>query len=91
VHATKNIYALGDCAIMEGDKNYPHGHPQLAQPAIQQAKNLAENLLKNEAAWKPFSYKDKGSLAIIGRNKAVMDFPKHKYFLKGFIAWLIWI
>lgn len=87
----ENIYALGDCAIMDGDKNYPNGHPQLAQPAIQQAKNLADNLLKSQEEWKPFVYKDKGSLAIIGRNKAVLDFPKQKYSMSGFIAWLIWI
>lgn len=91
VHLTNNIYALGDCAIMDGDKNYPYGHPQLAQPAIQQAKNLAKNLLKSRDKWSLFKYKDKGSLAIIGRNKAVMDFPKQKYSMLGFIAWLIWI
>jgi len=91
VHLCENIYALGDCAIMVGDKNYPNGHPQLAQPAIQQAKNLAENLLKSREEWKPFVYRDKGSLAIIGRNKAVLDFPNQKYSMSGFIAWLIWI
>jgi NADH dehydrogenase len=91
VHLFENIYALGDCAIMVGDKNYPNGHPQLAQPAIQQAKNLADNLLKSKEERKPFVYRDKGSLAIIGRNKAVLDFPKQKYSMSGFIAWLIWI
>jgi len=91
VHLTNNIYALGDCAIMNGDKNYPNGHPQLAQPAIQQAKKMAENLLKRKNNWKPFLYEDKGSLAIIGRNKAVMDFPKQKYAINGIVAWLIWI
>lgn len=91
VHLTNNIYALGDCAIMNGDKNYPNGHPQLAQTAIQQAKKMAENLLKRKNNWKPFLYEDKGSLAIIGRNKAVMDFPKQKYSLNGIVAWLIWI
>jgi len=91
VHLFDNIYALGDCAIMDGDKNYPNGHSQLAQPAIQQAKNLADNLLNSQEEWKPFVYIDKGSLAIIGRNKAVLDFPKQKYSMSGFIAWLIWI
>ncbi|MCM4164408.1 MULTISPECIES: NAD(P)/FAD-dependent oxidoreductase [unclassified Arenibacter] len=91
VNGHKNIYALGDCALVSGDKNYPDGHPQLAQPALQQAKNLAHNLELDPANWTPFSYGDKGSLAIIGRNKAVLDSPKQKYFLKGFIAWLIWI
>lgn len=91
VEGYKNIYALGDCAIVSGDENFPNGHPQLAQAALQQARNLAENLSSNPKQWKPFKYKDLGSMAIIGRNKAVVDFPKHKYFLKGFIAWLIWI
>lgn len=91
VFTYKNIFALGDCALIEGDNKYPNGHPQLAQPALQQAKNLAENLLKEESKWKKFEYTDKGSLAIIGRNKAVLDFPEHKHFIKGFFAWLIWI
>ena len=91
VHLSENIYALGDCAIMNKDKNYPEGHPQVAQPAIQQAKNLAHNLLKSQGEWKPFVYGDKGSLAIIGRNKAVLDFPNQKYSMSGFISWLIWI
>lgn len=91
VHLSENIYALGDCAIMSSDENYPNGHPQVAQPAIQQAKNLANNLLKSQGKWKPFLYLDKGSLAIIGRNKAVLDFPNQKYSMSGFISWLIWI
>ncbi|SHI69624.1 NADH dehydrogenase [Arenibacter nanhaiticus] len=86
-----NIYALGDSALVSGDENYPDGHPQLAQPALQQAKNLADNLNSDKSNWTPFRYNDKGSLAIIGRNKAVMDFPKQKYHLKGFVAWFIWI
>lgn len=86
-----NVYALGDCALVLGDNEYPEGHPQLAQPAIQQAKNLAINLEKDQGLWTPFAYKNKGSLAIIGRNKAVFDLPKEKYFIKGFMAWLIWI
>ncbi|MBL4668507.1 MAG: NAD(P)/FAD-dependent oxidoreductase [Flavobacteriales bacterium] len=91
VHLYNNIYALGDCSLIIGDKNYPNGHPQLAQPALQQAKKLAENLKGKDKNWKPFQYLDKGSLAIIGRNKAVLDFPGQKYSLKGFWAWLIWI
>lgn len=91
IHLHDNIYALGDCALVLGDKNFPNGHPQLAQPALQQAKNLAENLKRKGNNWKPFKYKDKGSLAIIGRNKAVLDFPKQKHSFKGFGAWLIWI
>ncbi|MEH0153830.1 NAD(P)/FAD-dependent oxidoreductase [Limibacter armeniacum] len=91
VEGYDNIYALGDCAIMFTDENYPKGHPQLAQPAIQQAKNLTENLSRDKDRWKPFKYKDKGSLAIIGRNKSVLDFPDQKHSMKGFFAWLIWI
>ncbi|MBJ6367173.1 NAD(P)/FAD-dependent oxidoreductase [Snuella sedimenti] len=91
VHTYNNIYALGDCALVLGDTNYPNGHPQLAQPALQQAKNLADNLNRKNNNWKPFLYNDKGSLAIIGRNKAVLDFPKQTHSVKGFGAWLIWI
>ena len=87
----ENIYALGDCALITGDEDYPNGHPQLAQPALQQAKNLADNLLRKNSNWTPFKYTDKGSMAIIGRNKAVLDFPKQKHYLKGFVAWLIWL
>jgi len=91
VYSYDNIYALGDCSLIQGDENYPNGHPQLAQPALQQGKNLAQNLNRKIEKWKPFKYNDKGSLAIIGRNKAVLDFPKQKYSIKGFLAWLIWI
>lgn len=91
LHLYDNIYALGDCALIVGDENYPNGHPQLAQPALQQAKNLAENLNRKNNNWKPFKYTDKGSMAIIGRNKAVLDFPEQKHYLKGFVAWLIWL
>lgn len=90
VQGYENIYALGDCAFIVGDEEYVNGHPQLAQPALQQAENLAKNI-RSKKKWKPFRYNDKGSLAIIGRNKAVMDFPKQKHSLHGFIAWLIWI
>lgn len=86
-----NIYALGDSCFIIDDEKYPNGHPQLAQPALQQAKNLADNLSRENKSWKPFQYNDKGSLAIIGRNKAVLDFPGKKRSLKGFGAWLIWI
>ncbi|GIM53826.1 NAD(P)/FAD-dependent oxidoreductase [Capnocytophaga cynodegmi] len=85
-----NIYAIGDSCIMTADSNFPEGHPQLAQVAIQQARNLGKNLINNFANPTPFSYTDKGSMAIIGRNKAVADIPK-KIFLKGFFAWFIWV
>ncbi|AUS05667.1 NAD(P)/FAD-dependent oxidoreductase [Pseudotamlana carrageenivorans] len=89
VEGYNNIYAIGDGSIVMDDKKYPDGHPQLAQVAIQQALNLGRNLLSND--WKAFSYNDKGSMAIIGTNKAVTDGPNQKFFLKGFIAWWVWI
>lgn len=86
------VFAIGDQALMTADPNYPKGHPQLAQPAIQQAKNLAKNLRKLNAGddnLEPFRYKDLGSMATIGRNKAVADIGKvHS---QGFMAWLLWL
>lgn len=86
------VFAIGDQALMTSDPNYPKGHPQLAQPAIQQAKNLAKNLRKlnaGEDQLTPFRYKDLGSMATIGRNKAVADIGKvHS---QGFLAWLLWL
>lgn len=90
VEGFDNIYAVGDSCIMTTDSNFPQGHPQLAQVAIQQAQNLGKNLSNDFINAKPFSYTDKGSMAIIGRNKAVADIPK-KIFLKGFFAWFIWV
>lgn len=86
-----DIFAIGDIAFMKSD-DYPRGHPGVAQPAIQQGKLLAKNLrrlIKNEKL-EPFKYKDKGSLAIIGRNRAVADLPKDMH-LGGFFAWIIWL
>ncbi len=82
----KNVYAIGDVAIMETPK-YPNGHPQVAQVAIQMAKNLASNFSKNE--WKDFEYKDKGSMATIGRNMAVCDLPGIRF--SGRFAWFMWL
>ena len=93
VNLTKNIYAIGDTSIMLTDENFPDGHPQVAQVAIQQGKNLAKNfvaMLKHKPL-KSFSYNDKGSMAIIGKNKAVVDIPKPKLHFKGFIAWMVWL
>jgi len=90
---TTNIYALGDTCLQTTDAAFPDGHPQVAQVAIQQGKNLAKNF-KNELKNKPlvpFKYNDKGSMAIIGKNKAVVDLPKPKLHFKGFIAWLMWL
>lgn len=90
VEDTQNIYAIGDIALMETPK-YPKGHPQLANVAINQAKNLAKNLkrLMNNAPQKEFEYTDLGSMATIGRNKAVVDLPFYRF--KGYFAWLVWM
>jgi len=90
VEGTQNIYAIGDIALMETPK-YPKGHPQLANVAINQAKNLAKNLksIQNNTSAKEFEYTDLGSMATIGRNKAVVDLPFYRF--KGYFAWLIWM
>lgn len=93
VNATHNIYAIGDTCIQVNDADFPEGHPQVAQVAIQQGINLAKNfklMLANQTL-KPFKYHDKGSMAIIGKNKAVVDLPKPQLHFKGFFAWLIWL
>lgn len=86
VNGTQNIFALGDIAFMQTPK-YPNGHPQVANVAINQAKNLAYNL--NKTKTNEFEYNDLGSMATIGRNKAVVDLPHFKF--KGYFAWLIWM
>jgi NADH dehydrogenase len=93
VQGLKNIYAIGDTCIQTTDPDFPDGHPQLAQVAIQQGQNVADNLKAALAhqPLQPFLYHDKGSLAIIGRSKAVADLPKPKMYFSGFIAWLIWL
>lgn len=90
VNGTQNIFAIGDIACMETPK-YPKGHPQVANVAINQAKNLASNLKKSFRGIKvnEFEYRDLGSMATIGRNKAVVDLPFFKF--KGYFAWLIWM
>jgi len=93
VNGTSNIYAIGDTCIQVTDEAFPGGHPQVAQVAIQQGKHLAKNFkrsLKKETLV-AFKYKDKGSMAIIGKNKAVVDLPKPQLHFKGFIAWLMWL
>lgn len=90
VEGHSNIFAIGDIAYMETE-DYQRGHPQVAQPAIQQGEHLAENLfrlLKGEEL-KPFSYYDKGTMATVGRNKAVVDLKKAKF--SGFLAWFVWM
>ena len=93
VQGTTNIYAIGDLAYME-EPAYPNGHPQLAAVAIQQGDTLAENLKRIErksTQFYEFVYNDKGTMATVGRNKAVVDIPKPKLHFRGFIAWLIWM
>jgi NADH:ubiquinone reductase (H+-translocating) len=87
----ENIFAIGDIAFIKTEKN-PDGHPQVAQVAIQQGKNLAKNLLsviKKPAKLTPFQYKDLGSMATIGRNRAVVDLPGWKF--QGVFAWFVWL
>jgi NADH dehydrogenase len=90
VEGYENIFAIGDVACMMSEE-YPKGHPMMAQPAIQQGKHLAKNLrnLLTNKPLKAFKYFDKGSMATIGRNKAVADLKSMK--LQGFFAWIIWI
>jgi len=88
-----NIYALGDIAYMETPK-YPKGHPQLAATAIQQATVLAKNLkrlLRKDTRLEEFEYFDKGTMATVGRNLAVVDLPRPRLHFGGFIAWFIWM
>ena len=93
VEGTDGVYALGDVAYMETEK-YPQGHPQVANVAISQAENLAENL-KRFASGKnklvAYEYIDKGSMATVGRNLAVVDIPKPRLHFSGFLAWLVWM
>jgi len=90
---SNNVYAIGDTCIQLTDEAFPQGHPQVAQVAIQQGELLAKNFkrLAEKTSLKPFKYHDKGSMAIIGKNKAVVDLPKPKLHFKGFIAWLMWL
>jgi NADH dehydrogenase len=86
----EDIYAVGDIAYMETPK-YPDGHPQVANVAINQARNLARNLQRaaNGKPLKEFEYQDKGTMATIGKKKAVVDLPYIKF--KGFFAWIVWM
>ncbi|MCR5862847.1 NAD(P)/FAD-dependent oxidoreductase [Flavobacterium sp. J372] len=90
---SNNVYAIGDTCLQLTDEAFPQGHPQVAQVAIQQGEMLAKNFkrMAEKTALKPFKYHDKGSMAIIGKNKAVVDLPKPKLHFKGFIAWLMWL
>ncbi len=94
VTGSENIYALGDIAYMETPL-YPHGHPQVANVAINQGKNLAKNFLLmqkgGEEKRTEFEYHDKGSMATVGRNLAVVDIPKPKIHFGGWLAWIVWM
>ena len=88
-----NVYAIGDLAYME-TPGYPNGHPQVATTAIQQARLLASNLAKIKAGrsdLKEYEYRDKGTMATVGRNLAVVDIPKPKLHFGGWFAWMIWM
>jgi NADH dehydrogenase len=88
----ENIFAIGDLAGMMSTE-LPKGHPMLAQVAIQQGKNLAKNLeafrQNKNTVWKAFKYHDKGSMATVGRNRAVVDLPGWKF--AGIFAWFTWM
>lgn len=90
IEGYEHIFAIGDIASMHSDE-YPQGHPQVAQPAIQQGQHLAKNFerLLEGKSMEPFLYFDKGSMATVGRNRAVVDL--HKLRFGGFIAWFIWM
>ncbi|NMH86061.1 NAD(P)/FAD-dependent oxidoreductase [Flavivirga algicola] len=90
VKAFDHIFAIGDVACMVNE-DYPNGLPMMAQPAIQQGDQLGNNILRliEEQPMKPFIYKDKGTMATIGRNKAVVDLRKFKF--QGVFAWYIWM
>lgn len=84
------IFAIGDVACMLSD-DMPEGHPMVAQPAIQQGRHLGKNLLRmlKNKPMQPFAYKDRGSMATVGRNKAVVDLKHYKF--QGIFAWFVWM
>lgn len=91
VKGVEDVYAIGDVSLIQGDEQYPLGHPQLAQVAMQQAKMVAKNLkavLKGKEL-KPFKYKNLGVMATIGRNHAVAEIAGRKF--GGFPAWALWL
>jgi NADH:ubiquinone reductase (H+-translocating) len=90
INGSTDIFALGDIAYMEEDK-FPNGHPQVAQVAIQMGKNIARNLvaLSRNKPTKEFKYSDLGSMATVGRHKAVVDLPFWRF--QGFFAWFVWL
>ncbi|MCU0367306.1 MAG: NAD(P)/FAD-dependent oxidoreductase [Cyclobacteriaceae bacterium] len=91
VKGYENIFAIGDVALMEGDSKFPKGHPQMAPPAQQQGRLVAKNIsnIIHKKPLTPFRYFDKGSMATIGRHKAVVDMGKVRF--QGFFAWYVWM
>ena len=91
VKGVQDVFAIGDQSLIEGDEEYPIGHPQLAQVAMQQAKTVAENLksLQCGGEEKPFKYRNLGVMATIGRNHAVAEIGGRKF--GGFAAWVLWL
>ncbi len=90
VEGMNNVFAIGDISYIE-TKEWPNGHPQLANVAINQAKHLAKNLerQRNQKVMLPFHYKDPGTMATIGKKKAVVDLPFISF--QGFFAWVVWM
>ena len=90
-----DVFAIGDQCLQTTDPAYPNGHPQVAQVAIQQAKNLAKNIKRineghaDDSSLTPFKYNNLGSMATIGRNKAVVEIGK--FHSQGFFAWILWL
>ena len=94
IPGVEDVFAIGDQCLQTSDAAYPNGHPQVAQVAIQQAKNLAKNLKRIDQGTDsnqltPFRYKNLGSMATIGRNKAVVEIGKFRS--QGFFAWVLWL
>lgn len=94
IPGVEDVFAIGDQCLQTSDAAYPNGHPQVAQVAIQQAKNLAKNLKKiangaDSSTLTAFRYKNLGSMATIGRNKAVVEIGKFRS--QGFFAWVLWL
>ena len=94
IQGVEDVFAIGDQCLQTSDAAYPNGHPQVAQVAIQQAKNLAKNLKlidqgADSSKLTAFRYKNLGSMATIGRNKAVVEIGKFRS--QGFFAWVLWL
>jgi NADH dehydrogenase len=93
IQGLENVFAIGDISIQFHEIKFPNGHPQLAQVAIQQGRKLAKNftLMAKDIPMKPFKYNDEGSLAIIGRYRAVADLFPSKFHVGGYLALMIWL